>query len=125
MDPIADLLSTIKNAMAARKEHVSVRYSKIKAEICGILKLKSIISDFEIREEGTHKYIDITVDITGTNLHLKRISKPGRRVYLKAKEIKAPLSGLGFLIVSTPKGIVTGAQAKKFGFGGEVICEVW
>jgi len=125
MDPIADLLSTIKNAMAARKEHIRVSYSKIKSEICGILKIKSVIGDFEVIEEEGRKYIDITVIVGGSDLHLKRISKPGRRVYVKSKDIKAPLSGLGFVIVSTPKGIVTGAQARKSGLGGELICEVW
>jgi len=125
MDPIADMLTTIRNNMAAGNEQALVPHSKLKLAVLELLKLKQIIADFEIEEIEFKKMIKVTVKRSNILPHLKRISKPGRRVFVKAKDIKAPLSGLGFVIVSTPKGVLTGAQAKKIGVGGELICEVW
>jgi len=125
MDPIADLLSAIKNSMMARKQRVFVRYSKIKAEICQIFKDKSVIDDFRIVAEDNCKYIEVLIHDRAKVMHLRRISKPGKRVFVKSKDLKSPLSGLGFYIVSTPRGILTGLEAKKIGTGGEIICEVW
>ncbi|MCX6810826.1 MAG: 30S ribosomal protein S8 [Candidatus Berkelbacteria bacterium] len=125
MDPIADMLTTIRNNMAAGNEQALVPHSKLKLAVLELLKLKQIIDGFEVEEIEFKKMIKVSVKRSNILPHLKRISKPGRRVFVKAKDIKAPLSGLGFVIVSTPKGILTGAQAKKIGVGGELICEVW
>ena len=125
MDPIADMLSTIKNNMAAGNDQAVISHSKIKVAILELLKAKRIIENFEISADGSKKVITILVNREKSTVHLRRISKPGRRVFAKSADIKAPLSGLGFVIVSTPKGVLTGAQAKKIGVGGELICEVW
>lgn len=124
MDPIAEMLVTIKNCQAARKETAIVCYSKIKEAICKILVSKQIISGFQVSEKENRKVINIL--LTGANIrHLKRISKPGRRVYIKAKKIRIPLSGLGYMLISTPSGVIESREARKLGLGGEVICEVW
>ena len=125
MDPIADLLSTIKNSMAAQKDRAQVGYSKIKEEICKILSQKAIINHFEIKKDNSRQVIVVYLKNDRKIYHLRRISKPGRRGYVKSHDIKAPLSGLGFLIISTPKGVVESREAKKLGLGGEIICEVW
>lgn len=125
MDPIADMLTTIRNNMAAGNDQAVIRHSKLKVAILELLKKKQIIEDFEVTTEEFKKQIAITVKRSHVPPHLKRISKSGRRVFVKAKDIKAPLSGLGFVIVSTPKGVLTGSEAKKIGVGGELICEVW
>lgn len=125
MDPIANMFSTIKNNMAAGNEQAIVPHSKIKVDILNILEKKNIISGYEILEEKTRKMVKILIRKNQTLCHLKRISKPGRRVFIKSSDIKAPLSGLGFVIVSTSKGILTGSEARKIGVGGELICEVW
>ncbi len=125
MDPIADMLTTIRNNMAVGNDKAQVSHSKLKAAILELLKKKQVIDDFEITTEGARKLITIIVKQNHFPCHLKRISKPGRRVFVKSKDVKAPLSGLGFVIISTPKGVLTGSEAKKIGVGGELICEVW
>ena len=124
MDPIAEMLTTIRNCQAARKEKAEVSYSKVKEAICKILRDIQIISEFDVKEQENRKVLCISVAKSGIR-HLKRISKPGRRVYIKSKDIRSPLSGSGYLIISTPRGMVEGREAKKLGLGGEVICEVW
>ncbi|WP_456324216.1 30S ribosomal protein S8 [Desulfonauticus submarinus] len=123
-DPIADLLTRIRNAHLARHKEVSIPASKMKAEILRILKEEGFIKDYleEDKELKVYlKYYQGKPVIKG----LKKISKPSRRVYVKAKEIPIVRNGLGIAILSTPKGILEGRQARRENIGGELICEVW
>lgn len=125
MDPIADLLTTIRNNMAIGKSEARFSYSKLKTSLLEILAKRSIVKSFKVETENSRKFIVCQLETGRKPYHLRRISKPGQRIYLKSKDIRSPLSGLGFLVVSTPKGLLTGSEARKIGVGGEVICEVW
>jgi small subunit ribosomal protein S8 len=127
-DPIADLLTRIRNANAASKPELLIPYSKIKAEITRILKQEGYITDFQVDTTGkfpqirvTNKLVNRASAITG----LKRISKPGLRKYVGAGEIPRVLGGMGISILSTPRGIVTGREAKRQNVGGELLAYVW
>ncbi len=130
-DPIADMLTRIRNAgMARHKEVLVTPCSKMKVAIASILKEEGYIEDFRIIDEGKGKsslliklkYIDGKKPfISG----LKRISKPGRRVYVGKDEIPKVLGGLGIVILSTSKGVMTGEEAKRIGVGGEVVAYIW
>ncbi len=127
-DPIADMLTRIRNANQNRAKEVIVPSSKIKLEIAKILKEEGYISDYKISSEGIEKNITLTLKylnkervITG----LKRISKPGLRVYAKKEDIPRVLNGLGIAIISTPLGIMTDKNARKNNVGGEVIAYIW
>ena len=129
-DPIADMLTRIRNANTAKHDTVDVPASKIKTEIARILLDEGYIKAYEIVEDGVVKTIKITLKygadknekvITG----LKRISKPGLRVYANTEDIPRVLGGLGTAIISTNKGVVTDKEARKLGVGGEVLCFVW
>lgn len=127
-DPIADMLTRIRNAVMARHESVVVPASKMKIAIARILKEEGFIRDFEILKE-TPQQIKIYLSYTGKKepvlTGLRRISKPGLRVYAKSKQMPRVLGGLGIAIVSTPRGIMTARQARRLNVGGEVICYVW
>lgn len=129
MDPIADLLNRIKNAQAASHQVVRVPFSKMKFEIAKILEREGFIESVDRRGKGPQKIIRIFLkykeDGKGALSDFKMISKPSRRVYIKAKEIKKTKGGYGISIISTPKGIMTDKEAKKNKVGGEIICEVW
>ena len=125
MDQIADLLTRIRNASLIKKSEISISFSKMKEAILNILKNEGFVSDFEITTEDNKKTIKVTVSHKKQPTHIKRISRPGRRVYIKNKEVPKPLRGLGTVIVSTSTGVVTGKEAKKLGLGGELICEIW
>ena len=127
-DPIADMLTRIRNANQMRYTEVEVPASKIKEDIARILKDEGFIADYKIKKDKvqstivlTLKYADKQRVITG----LKRISKPGLRVYAKASEMPQVLNGLGIAIVSTSKGVMTGKEAKSKSLGGEVIAYIW
>lgn len=127
-DPIADMLTRIRNANQMRYKEVEVPASKIKIEIARILKEEGFISDYKIKKSNVQdilvlylKYSDKNRVITG----LKRISKPGLRVYAKASEIPTVLSGLGIAIISTSKGMMTDKDARKNSLGGEVLAYIW
>jgi len=127
-DPIADFLTRLRNANSARKAEVLAPYSKIKAEIARILKQEGYITNYEIDTTGQHPQIKVTMKlvnrasaITG----LKRISKPGLRRYVGAQEVPRVLGGMGISILSTPRGLVTGNEAKKQNVGGELLAYVW
>lgn len=127
-DPIADMLTRIRNANAARHSVVAIPFSKIKESIANILKNEGYIVDYEIKEEGTKKDIVVSlkfVDGEAVVKGLKRISKPGRRVYSSVENLPKVLGGLGIAIVSTPKGVLTDKECRKHSVGGEVICYVW
>ena len=135
MDPIADMLTSIRNAQAARKETVSVPYSKIKMEIAKVLAKEKFIKEADHKGKKVKKTIDIVLNYNNSNLpggasqpaitSLKRVSKPSRRVYSPSSKIKKIRQGFGFQILSTPRGILSGKEARREKIGGEVICEVY
>ena len=128
-DPIADMLTRIRNANQMRAKEVEIPSSKVKVEIAKILKNEGFINDYKIKKNNVQDVIVISLKygdkkervITG----LKRISKPGLKVYAKANEIPRVLNGLGIAIVSTSKGIMTGREAKAENLGGEVLAYIW
>ena len=131
-DPVADMLTRIRNALTRGKPEVIVPKSKIKLEIARILKEEGYIDDFTVGDESPVNLIKVQLKYFGTRrdrrpviTQLQRISKPGRRVYRKRKELPIVLSGTGIAIVTTPKGVMTAQQARRDGVGGEVLCYVW
>jgi len=128
-DPIADMLTRIRNASKAKHEKVDSPSSKLKVEIAKILKDEGFVKNVKLvkdRRQGLIRvYLKYTEDEAPVLQGLKRISKPGCRVYASNDAIPKVLDGLGTAILSTPKGIQTGRQAKKDNVGGEVICHVW
>ena len=129
MDPIADMLTSIRNAQAARKGTVSVPYSKIKMEIAKVLAKEKFIKEADHKGKKVNKTIDIVLNYNGLNrpaiTSLKRVSKPSRRIYSPSSKIKKIRQGFGFQILSTPRGILSGKEARREKIGGEVICEVY
>jgi len=128
-DPIADMLTRIRNANQNRAKVVSMPSSKIKVEIANILKEEGYITDFTVDTDTVQNTLTLTLKYSDTKERvitgLKRISKPGLRVYAKADEIPRVLNGLGIAIISTPKGVMTDKNARKNNVGGEVIAYVW
>jgi small subunit ribosomal protein S8 len=127
-DPIADMLTRIRNAVAATRSHVVMPHSKIKENIAKILKENGFIVDYQVEKSGQFKSLAITVyreDDQPTITELQRVSKPGRRVYTGVDEIPLVLGGRGMVIVSTSGGVMTGREARRQGLGGELICRVW
>lgn len=127
-DPIADFLTRLRNAGSARKEKLFAPYSKIKAEIARILKVEGYILDFEVNTKGEFKQIKVitrTANRISAITGLKRISKPGLRKYVCATEIPKVLGGMGISILSTPRGILSGREAKRQNVGGELLAFVW
>ncbi|MBI2634263.1 30S ribosomal protein S8 [Candidatus Peregrinibacteria bacterium] len=123
-DPIADMLTRIRNAIMAHHETVTVPYSKIKEEILRIMKANKFINEYADEAEGSHKLLRITLNEERVGLTLTRVSKPGQRIYLKKDKLKPLKSGLGIRILSTSKGLMTNSEAKKQNIGGELICEI-
>lgn len=125
-DPIADLLTRIRNAQLARKAEISLPYSKIKESIAKILKDNHYVGEISVVEVGGFKNLNVVLSEDRTAItSIIRVSKPGRRVYSAASDIPAVLGGRGIMIVSTSSGLMTGYQARKKGLGGELICKVW
>ena len=128
-DPIADMLTRIRNANVMRYKEVEVPASKIKVEIARILKEDGFISDYKIKKNNVQNIISLNLKygqnkervITG----LKRISKPGLRVYASVDELPRVLNGLGIALISTSKGIMTDKKARELGVGGEVLAYIW
>ena len=128
-DPIADMLTRIRNALTAKHEDVLVPASTVKKAIAEILLDEGYIKSYDIREDGVVKYIHIDLKygpnkqrvITG----LKRISKPGLRIYARKDQLPKVLNGLGIAIISTSRGIMTDREARKQGVGGEVLAYIW
>ncbi len=127
-DPIADMLTRIRNANQLRYKEVEVPASKMKKEIARILKAEGFIADYKEKKNNIQnilvlslKYVDKERVITG----LKRISKPGLRVYVKAEEVPKVLNGLGIAIISTSKGVMTDKEARESSLGGEVLAYIW
>jgi small subunit ribosomal protein S8 len=128
-DPIADMLTRMRNAMRVRHAKVDVPASKLKMDLARILKEEGYITNFKLAEESNKKTIKIYLKYTPANApaisHLERVSRPGSRVYVGSKEIPRVLGGLGINILTTPRGLMTGKTARKEGIGGEVLCQVW
>jgi len=128
-DPIADMLTRVRNAIGARHAKVDVPASKLKMEIARILKEEGYIMNFKMADEGARKMVRIYLKYTPANepviSKLVRLSKPGCRVYVNSKEIPRVLGGLGINILTTPQGVMTGAAARKQGVGGELLCQVY
>lgn len=128
-DPIADMLTRIRNANSAGHKMVEVPASKIKKSIAEILKEEGYINGFEVKEDGKQGVIDIEMKYGPENekviTGIKKISKPGLKVYAKANEVPKVLGGLGIAIISTSNGVISDKKARELGVGGEVICYVW
>ena len=128
-DPVADMLARIRNAASARHQKVDIPASKLKVEIARILKEEGYIANYKPTEEEGHKVIRVYLKYGSNNeaaiSNLARVSRPGCRVYVRRTEIPRVLGGLGINILTTPKGVMTGRQARKEGLGGELLCEVW
>ena len=128
-DPISDMLTRIRNAMAVDKRFVDIPVSNIKKRIAFVLKQESYIEDFVFIKDGINTKIRIFLkyDLKGNAVitAIERVSKPGRRVYVNQNQLPRVLDGLGISILSTSKGVLSNKVAKRFGVGGEVICNVW
>lgn len=128
-DPIADMLTRIRNANMVSHPSVSMPSSKLKVQLAKLLKEEGFITDYSVKDEGKFKVLEITLKYDEKNkpiiTKLERISKPGLRNYSKAKNLPKVLGGMGIAIVSTSKGLLTDRKARKENIGGEVICYVY
>jgi len=133
-DPIADMLTRIRNAVMSNQTLIAMPNSNMKAEIARILKEEGFIENFEIVEgsKPSHKILRIRLKYVGERrtkrpviTGLERVSRPGRRIYTNKKDIPWVLSGMGISILTTPKGVMTDQKARKMGLGGEVLCKIW
>lgn len=124
-DPITDMLNRIRNAQAVSHKTVSIPFSKLKYEIAQILEKQGFVKKIEKKGRNLKRAIEITLKYPVTISGLKRVSRPGQRIYAGFKEIRSSKGGYGILIISTPKGLMTNKQAKKNKLGGEVLCEIW
>ena len=128
-DPIADMLTRIRNAVTAKHDYVNIPASKMKMAIVDVLKREGFIRDYELTDEANKKLMRVHLNYTGKKepvlSGLQRVSKPGLRVYVQKREIPRVYGGLGIAILSTPQGIMTGQDAWRRRIGGEVICYVW
>jgi len=133
-DPIADMLTRVRNAVMAGQAQVAMPNSKIKVEIARILKDEGFLENFEVvdGEKVEQKVLRIKIKYVGERRErrpvlsgIERVSTPGRRIYTRKMDIPWVLSGLGVAILSTPKGVMTGARARQLGVGGEILCKVW
>ena len=128
-DPIADMLTRVRNALEARHPKVDVPASKLKAEIARILKEEGFIANYKVADEEGKRTIKIYLkygpDGQPVISRIARISRPGRRVYVGQKEIRKVLGGMGINVLTTPRGVMTGRTAYRERVGGEILCEVW
>lgn len=128
-DPVADMLTRIRNANRVGKPEVDIPYSKLKEGILKVLKGNGFITDYRPEMEAGHGVLRVALKYgpDGEKIlsHIRRVSKPGRRVYVGAREIRDVLGGLGILVLSTPNGVVSSTDARQLRVGGEVLCEVW
>ncbi len=128
-DPIADMLTRLRNAVMVKHDYVTIPSSKVKLAIAKVLKEEGFIRDYESFEEGPGRFMKVQLNYTENKesllTGLKRVSRPGLRVYVQKREIPRVFNGLGIAILSTPKGIMAGQQAWRAQMGGEVLCYVW
>ena len=134
IDPIADMLTRIRNAVMAGHTLVAMPSSKLKLEIAKIMKDEGFLEGFDIAEseQSVQKVLRLKIKYVGERRErrpvisgIERVSKPGRRIYTKKQDIPWVLSGIGVAILSTPKGVMTGSRARQLGVGGEILCKVW
>jgi small subunit ribosomal protein S8 len=128
-DPIADMLTRVRNGILARQKQVVIPGSKVKVALARIMRDEGFLKDFEITKDAPQPQLRLVLkydrDKKSVVTGLRRISKPGRRVYVGRSEIPWVLSGLGVAVLSTPQGIMTDQKARRLGLGGEVLCHVW
>jgi len=128
-DPIADMLTRIRNGLQARHAKVDVPASRLKTDIAKILKDEGYIANYKLTEDGTLKSIRIYLKYSPGNMpvisRIERVSRPGCRVYVGSRSVSRVLGGLGINILTTPRGVMTGSSARKENVGGEVLCQVW
>ncbi len=128
-DPIADMLTRIRNAVRVERPHVDMPFSKMKGGIADVLKREGYIWDWTEMEESpaSQLRIDLKYGPNGERVlqHIKRVSKPGCRVYSKSRDLRPVLNGLGITIISTSRGVISDREARQRNAGGEVLCEVW
>lgn len=131
-DPIADMLTRVRNATIRQHEAVSIPHSKMKEAVAKVLVNEGYVEDYQIFPQSPQAILRLKLKYVGDRRRrrsvitgLKRVSKPGRRVYVRRDDIPWVLSGLGTAVLTTSKGVMTGQDARKLGLGGEVICEVW
>jgi small subunit ribosomal protein S8 len=128
-DPVADFLTRVRNAIRAKQQKVDVPASKLKTEMARILKEEGYIANYKATEENGQKLLRVYLKYGNNNeaaiSNLERVSKPGCRVYVGRTEIPRVLGGLGINILTTPRGVMTGRDARKSGVGGEILCQVW
>lgn len=131
-DPIADMLTRMRNAIMRQHTAVSMPHSKVKEAIAQVLKDEGYIEDYQVIPQAPQPVLQITLKYVGDRrtrrsviTGLERVSKPGRRVYVGKQEIPWVLSGMGVAVVTTSKGVMTGQKARRQGLGGEVLCKVW
>jgi len=134
IDPIADMLTRIRNAVSAGHTLVAMPSSKLKIEIAKIMKDEGFLEGFDVAEseQSVQKVLRLKIKYVGERRErrpvisgIERVSKPGRRIYTKKQDIPWVLSGIGVAILSTPKGVMTGSRARQLGVGGEILCKVW
>jgi len=134
IDPIADMLTRIRNAVMAGHTLVAMPSSKLKLEIAKIMKDEGFLEGFDVADsdQSVQKVLRLKIKYVGERRErrpvisgIERVSKPGRRIYTKKQDIPWVLSGIGVAILSTPKGVMTGARARQLGVGGEILCKVW
>jgi small subunit ribosomal protein S8 len=134
MDPIADMLTRIRNAVSAGHTLVAMPSSKLKIEIAKIMKDEGFLEGFDVAEseQSPQRVLRLKIKYVGERRErrpvisgIERVSKPGRRIYTKKQDIPWVLSGIGVAILSTPKGVMTGARARQLGVGGEILCKGW
>ncbi|MCS7061835.1 MAG: 30S ribosomal protein S8 [Thermoflexales bacterium] len=131
-DSLSDMLARIRNAAAVGHASVSAPASKLNIRVADILKEEGYLESYSVVEMGAKKTLNLTLRYSGQRrsrkpviTDLRRVSSPGRRIYCGKNEIPRVLSGIGVAILSTPKGVITGSQARRLGVGGEVLCYVW
>ena len=134
IDPIADMLTRIRNAVSAGHTMVAMPSSKLKIEIAKIMKDEGYLEGYDVAEseQSPQRVLRLKIKYVGERRErrpvisgIERVSKPGRRIYTKKQDIPWVLSGIGVAILSTPKGVMTGARARQLGVGGEILCKVW
>lgn len=124
VDPIADFLTRIRNAQMARQSQVKVPYSKLKEQMARVMLRNKFLASIEVEAVEDKAYKNLVLGLPAKTLTLKRVSKPGQRIYVGSQEVRRVLNGLGIAIISTSKGVITGYEARTLGVGGELLCEV-
>ncbi len=128
-DPIGDMLTRLRNGLLARHLTVDMPHSNLKERIAAILKDEGFIREYEVLRDGAKATLRVTLKYTPTRrpvmTHLRRLSKPGLRIYAGKDRIPRVLGGMGLVILSTSRGVITGQQARRIGVGGELMCEIW